>query len=287
MTGPGWNKEQNMTKHYELSFIVATSQEDEGNIQAVADGVKALLQEKGAEINWEDTLGKRKFTYQIDHNQFGFYFTFEFDIDQEVVPEIDREMRLNADVLRYLLVIREKRSIEVLQKEKEERERVIEKPEEERRGRQDRRKKPSDRSRGPAPSRIPLAGVPMKKEAKPEEAEVVAEEAEKLVVETDPAVEAAPVEEVAESPKAEEPKVEEAKKEVKEEVAKKAEKVVKEVIAEEVAVPEEKKEEAPTEEPKEETKKEEKKEAKEEEKVDLEDFSADKLDEILDKEIDI
>ena len=99
-----------MQNHYELTFIVPESQEGDTHVDAVYDSVKSMLQEKGAEITWEDTLGKRKFAYPMKFQHYGTYFIVEFDAEGEAVNKIDHELRLDADVLRYLMVQKEKKS---------------------------------------------------------------------------------------------------------------------------------------------------------------------------------
>lgn len=47
---------------------------------------------------------KRKLAYPIKKNRFGFYCLFNFKSDGEIVKEIDKQLKMNSNVLRYMLL---------------------------------------------------------------------------------------------------------------------------------------------------------------------------------------
>lgn len=52
----------------------------------------------------EDIWGVRGLAYPIKHNDKAFYAHFDFEAEPEKIISIDRSLRLNEDVLRYLIV---------------------------------------------------------------------------------------------------------------------------------------------------------------------------------------
>lgn len=52
----------------------------------------------------EDLWGVRGLAYPIKHNDKAYFAHFEFETEPEKVISLDRNLRLNEDVLRYLVV---------------------------------------------------------------------------------------------------------------------------------------------------------------------------------------
>lgn len=226
------------TRNFDLTFIVPASADDSDNAQEVVAGVKAMLETNGASIVWEDSLGKHKLSYPIKHQSYGHYFTFVYTAEGESATKIDHELRLNADVLRYLIVKQDAKTVEQLEQEKEEREQYTkrgeEKEAEEKAKRESRggrgRRGGKEREKEKPKTGVNLEDVPVKKEKEQPQEEVPTEKTDEPV---DPAT--------PKTPEGEEPESEAKEQE----------------------------------------------EEKKEEKVELSDLDSDKLDEILDKEIDI
>lgn len=92
-----------MVNHYELLYLVSGNYtEDElGPIkQKVADLVKKF---DGA-ISFEDSLGKKKLAYPVNHTHHGYYILVEFDLEGEKLKELERNIGLTNEVLRHMVV---------------------------------------------------------------------------------------------------------------------------------------------------------------------------------------
>lgn len=63
----------------------------------------------------EDFWGVKSLAYEIKHNNKGFYAHFEFEAEPDAVIALDKNIRLNEDIIRYLIVKtkdkREKRQV--------------------------------------------------------------------------------------------------------------------------------------------------------------------------------
>ncbi len=63
-----------------------------------------FLRESGAEVKPADFWGKRRFAYEIDHVNEGYYTVLNFEADQAIVAELDRVLRLADTVMRHKVV---------------------------------------------------------------------------------------------------------------------------------------------------------------------------------------
>lgn len=87
---------------YELLYIVpAVYTEDE--LEKVALKIGELLKDGGAEITESKNLGKIKFAYPMKKQTVGYYVLTNFNAAAEALGKIDRILRLEKDVLRFLV----------------------------------------------------------------------------------------------------------------------------------------------------------------------------------------
>lgn len=54
-----------------------------------------------------DRWGRRKLAYEIDKQRDGYYVFMYADIDPQNLPELERNLKLSSNVLRYLIVLAE------------------------------------------------------------------------------------------------------------------------------------------------------------------------------------
>lgn len=52
----------------------------------------------------EDVWGSRNLAYPIKHAEKGFYAHYEFESEPQTIAILDRQIRLNEDIIRYLLI---------------------------------------------------------------------------------------------------------------------------------------------------------------------------------------
>ena len=61
-----------------------------------------------------DRWGKRKLAYPVRKHQEGFFYLFQFEAPTGVVTELERRLRNNEQVLKYLSVRLDRRAVEAL-----------------------------------------------------------------------------------------------------------------------------------------------------------------------------
>jgi len=91
-------------REYETVFIIQPEISQEGH-RSLFEKLDKLLESHGAERLLCEDLGKRKLAYEIRKFQKGHYFAFRYLDGGSVVPELERSLRLEESVLRYLTVV--------------------------------------------------------------------------------------------------------------------------------------------------------------------------------------
>ena len=96
---------------YEMIYIIDTGLEDSARKELV-EKVSALIVNNGGEIEKVDeTWGKRRLAYAIDYKAEGWYVLVNFKAPADLPRELERNLQINENVLRYLVVkLEEKRS---------------------------------------------------------------------------------------------------------------------------------------------------------------------------------
>ena len=100
-----------MMNRYEMIYIIDTGLEETARKELV-EKVSALISANGGEVEKVDeTWGKRRLAYAIDYKTEGWYVLVNFKAPAELPRELERNLQINENVLRYLVVkLEEKRS---------------------------------------------------------------------------------------------------------------------------------------------------------------------------------
>jgi small subunit ribosomal protein S6 len=72
--------------------------------EALNDHLKALIEEGGGKVAKIEYWGLRNLAYRIKKNRKGHYSLLALDAPAEVVKEMERQLSINEDVLRFLTV---------------------------------------------------------------------------------------------------------------------------------------------------------------------------------------
>ncbi len=89
-------------KKYELMCIFEPNVEEDRRNQLL-DRIKAIIEADG-EIENLDEWGLRKLAYEIDKIQEGYYVLINFDMDTQALNELDRNLKIADDIIRYMIV---------------------------------------------------------------------------------------------------------------------------------------------------------------------------------------
>lgn len=92
-----------MSNLYETMYILRPDLGDEAVDQAI-ERYQSILREGGAEIIETQHRGKRRLAYEINKNREGIYVQMNFQASGNQIAPMERAMRLNDDVIRYLTI---------------------------------------------------------------------------------------------------------------------------------------------------------------------------------------
>ena len=100
-----------MMNRYEMIYIIDADLEEAARKELI-EKVSALITNNGGEIEKVDeTWGKRRLAYAIDYKTEGWYVLVNFKASVELPRELERNLQINENVLRYLVIkLVEKRS---------------------------------------------------------------------------------------------------------------------------------------------------------------------------------
>jgi len=104
--------------HYEILFIVP-NKFTEKEAKEVITKTQKILTDNSATITFDEYWGKKKLSYPIDHNGYGYYSLFEFDLDGINLAKINEALRMDKEIMRFQIVKMKKRTAEEIRSDKE------------------------------------------------------------------------------------------------------------------------------------------------------------------------
>jgi small subunit ribosomal protein S6 len=84
--------------------LIARNDVTQQQVEAVADEAAAELETQGGSIPKREYWGLRSLAYRIKKNRKGHYSLLAIDAPAPAVKEMERQLSINEDVLRYLTI---------------------------------------------------------------------------------------------------------------------------------------------------------------------------------------
>ena len=89
---------------YELTYIIDTGLEESARKELI-EKISQLIAANGGEVEKVDeTWGKRRLAYAINYKTEGWYVLVTFKAPADLPRELERNLEIYDDVLRYLVV---------------------------------------------------------------------------------------------------------------------------------------------------------------------------------------
>lgn len=88
---------------YETLFVVKPTLTDEETAAQIAK-IKDVIAKEGAELLATNDMGMRKLAYSVDKNDRGYYTILFFKGEGTVISELERNLKINEDVMKFLTV---------------------------------------------------------------------------------------------------------------------------------------------------------------------------------------
>jgi len=90
-------------RDYELTLVVRPDVEDTA-LTALLEKIKGLIVTAGGQNTQVETWGRRHLAYPIKKINEGQYFLVRMQLPPQALVELERNLRLTEEVLRFLLV---------------------------------------------------------------------------------------------------------------------------------------------------------------------------------------
>lgn len=88
---------------YEVMYIVDPEAGEE-KIAEINKSVGELIEKEGGKVVRLDDIGRRRLAYEINKKTEGHYVLFEIEGSGSEIAELERRMRVNDLIIRYLTV---------------------------------------------------------------------------------------------------------------------------------------------------------------------------------------
>jgi small subunit ribosomal protein S6 len=84
--------------------LIARNDVTQAQVDAIADQVAANLETDGGTVQKREYWGLRGLAYRIKKNRKGHYMLLGLDAKPAFITEMERQLRLNEDVLRFMTI---------------------------------------------------------------------------------------------------------------------------------------------------------------------------------------
>jgi small subunit ribosomal protein S6 len=86
------------------AMVIVDSRLEEGDIQKAVDRFTKIITDAGAELGKVDRWGTRRFAYEINHQNEGYYFVASFRADEGLVEDLKRTLQISDEFIRGKIV---------------------------------------------------------------------------------------------------------------------------------------------------------------------------------------
>ena len=93
-------------RDYEIMLILP-AEADESVVSTATDRIAKVIGEAGGALGKIDRWGRRRFAYEIDKQNEGYYVVAQFTADPEAITELERTLQLADEIVRFKVVVRQ------------------------------------------------------------------------------------------------------------------------------------------------------------------------------------
>ena len=91
-----------MMNKYE-SVIILNPTLNEEKIKKITEDFEKLINDNG-KVEKTEIIGKKKLAYEIQKHKEGFYIIFIFESEAYFINELERQYRINENVMKFIVV---------------------------------------------------------------------------------------------------------------------------------------------------------------------------------------
>ena len=86
------------------NVIIARQDISAQQVEALTESLQGIVQDNGGTVERIEQWGLRNLAYRIKKNRKGHYFMMNIDASAETMRELERNVRINEDVIRYMSI---------------------------------------------------------------------------------------------------------------------------------------------------------------------------------------
>jgi small subunit ribosomal protein S6 len=90
-------------RNYE-AMVIVDARLEEGDIQKAVDRFTKVITDNGGRLGKVDRWGVRRFTFEIDHQNEGYYFVADFTAPEDAVNQLKRTLLISDEFVRGKIV---------------------------------------------------------------------------------------------------------------------------------------------------------------------------------------
>lgn len=99
------------------TIIVIDSLLKSEEIDAIIEKISRIINNNGGKVLSIDRWEKKRLAYEIKKRQYGYYVEIDFEAPHNLVKILERDYRLDENILRYLTVVLDKKALTHLEKQ--------------------------------------------------------------------------------------------------------------------------------------------------------------------------
>lgn len=99
-----------MARDYELGIVINPEIGDE-QARSLVERVTTIITNHGGQVVRVNAWGRRRLAYPIQRFRDGLYFFFDLILEPSTIAEIERNLRVNEDIIRHLMKVRDPRVV--------------------------------------------------------------------------------------------------------------------------------------------------------------------------------
>lgn len=95
-------KRGKIMNNYESVIIINDNLEEKQKKETIKK-IEEFISKRG-KLNRTDTLGSKRMAYEIKKQKTGYYCIFYFNVEPNVIPELERICRITEEIIKFITV---------------------------------------------------------------------------------------------------------------------------------------------------------------------------------------
>lgn len=97
-------------RDYQLGVVISPDV-SEDQARTLIDRISTIVANNDGQVMRVIAWGRRRLAYPIEHHRDGLYYWFDMQLPPTAVVEVERQLRVNEDIIRHLLTLRDARIV--------------------------------------------------------------------------------------------------------------------------------------------------------------------------------